>query len=253
QRGSALIHVPPGLNGAKIITPTASAAILGDVIAMRVDDRGATQVVALSKDERGPIRVTFNKTGESRTLKAGEMLTVDPNDSRLRDPTPINVEVFTHTSGLIQNFKTPLTPTAQSEILATQHEQAQDMQNGEYENQKSAPDSGSSNQTTSPATVQATVGSNFAGTYTGQLKDLPPCSPQTSQMTVTFQPDGTFSGTTTKISGTDSFTGQMKADGTFTVYTSNGSVVHGAAQIGSNTISGRGNDGVCDSVFTVKK
>jgi len=36
DRGTALIHVPPGLSGAKISTPAATAAILGDVVAMRV-------------------------------------------------------------------------------------------------------------------------------------------------------------------------------------------------------------------------
>ncbi len=139
DRGTALIHVPPGLSGARIATPAATAAILGDVIAMRVNQDGKTDFVALSRDTEGPISITFNKTGETRTLEPGELLSLDPQATRMPDPIAINVQAFTQTSSLINSnnddkgFKADLPQTAKAEIQRGVEFQKEEIKNGNLE------------------------------------------------------------------------------------------------------------------------
>ena len=242
DRGTALIHVPPGQDGARISSPAATAAIMGDVVAMRVDGKGVTQIVALSKDAQGPIKVTFNKTGETRTLQAGEMLTIDPMATKLPEPLTVAVDVFVQTSGLASGFEKKLPDSAEKEIKQTEELQAKEIKSGNLEgdgklvvknDSNTLVQSGGVNNTT----VQSTTGQSFAGRYTGLSKAIQPAS-GSEKLTVDINADGTFSftsvdsfsGFTTTGSGTVGTDGGLSgsgSDGSFTGTASGGSTITG--------------------------
>lgn len=250
QRGTALIHVPPGLSGARISTPAATAAIHGDVVAMRVAEGGATQIVALSKDAQGPITVTFNKTGESRTLQPGELLTINPADLRLPEPVTISVEVFTQSSALVkgdQGFAEELPRSAKQEIRQTETVQQQEIRSGGLEGvQQVAVQMDASLNTAgqTPGTdiaVQTASGSRIAGTYVGRWVDIAP-STDRGTITMNFHPDGTVTGAGVNTADNHSFafTGTYSNDGRFNFVdtTPDGDSGSGQFQFGDNTVSG---------------
>ncbi len=242
QQGTALIHVPPGQSGAQISTPAATAAILGDVVAMRVNDKGVTQIVALSEDAEGPIQVKLNKTGETKTLHAGEMMTIDSMATKLPQPLTVVVDVFVQSSGLAKGFKKDLPATAQKEIKQAQVVQEKAIRNGKYETTgtvmmaKNGAQQGLIQQNNvNSVLTQAAVGSSFAGTYVGtsQVTSLSGYTPD--PLTLVFNNDGTFTAT-----GGDGHTGvgSMNNSGAFTVNMSNGKTITGIATIGTGRISG---------------
>ena len=190
DRGTALIHVPPGQDGARISSPAATAAIMGDVVAMRVDGKGVTQIVALSKDDQGPIKVTFNKTGETRTLQAGEMLTIDPMATKLPEPMTVAVDVFVQTSGLASGFEKKLPDSAEKEIKQTSELQAKEIKSGNLEGDgkvKMKEDARSigSNPADTQVITQTTGSGRFAGTYRGNEVCVPSGPPTSFAATVT--------------------------------------------------------------------
>ena len=244
DRGTALIHVPPGQDGARISSPAATAAIMGDVVAMRVDGKGVTQIVALSKDAQGPIKVTFNKTGETRTLQAGEMLTIDPMATRLPEPLTVAVDVFVQSSGLASGFEKKLPDSAQKEIKQTEEMQEKEIKSGNLEGEgkvKMKDDARSigSNTANTQVITQTTGTGRFAGTYRGNEVCVPPGPLHTFAATVTD--DGLIN---LQYSDGASQSGFMNNDGTFTLNTgthANGSPFHtlgGSGRIDGNSFSG---------------
>ena len=225
ERGTALIHVPPGQDGARISAPAATAAIMGDVVAMRVDTKGVTQIVALTQDALGPVKVTFKKTGETRVLQAGEMVTIDPMAMKMPEPMTVAVDVFVQSSGLAGGFKSDLPDSAKTEIKQTSELQAKEIKNGNLEGDgklvakndgNTLVQSGGVNNTT----VQSSAGSSFAGRYTGLSRALAPGS-GSDKLTVDINADGTFSftsvdtfnGFTSTGSGTISNDGSLSGSG----------------------------------------
>ena len=254
DRGSALIHVPPGQSGAKIKSPAATVAVLGDVVAMRVDERGVTQVVALSEDPRGPVTVTFNKTGEKTELKAGEMLVIDPVNVRMPEISVINVEVFAQSSGLVNGFEKKLSDSAQKEIDHAKEIQEQEIKSGELEGGegelKADTDPGLKQDNTITEVSNST---RFAGHYTGKSIDRPPCSPIADQLIIDVAPDGSFTGTF--IDGStgfvDSFSGSVSGNNFTSV--SSDDTIQGTFNFGSGTITGTARDSSCISDFSVSR
>ncbi len=238
RKGSALIHIPPNLSGATISSPAATVAVLGDVVAMRVDEKGVTQVVALSQDERGPVTVTSIKTGEKRTLKQGEMITIDPMDVRLPDPLTIAVDVFVQSSTLLNaegGFQSKLPESAVKEIHGTEVKQQAEIKSGELEGGAQVvakADGNLSAQVTgsSAINVQSTATSRFGGIFLGRSVQGP-SGPSPGALTGTFVTTVSDSGLLTGV-GTDNgfgftFTGQLNNDGTFTTTGSGGSASQG--------------------------
>lgn len=245
QRGTALIHVPPGLTGARISTPAATAAIHGDVVAMRVNDKGATQIVALSKDALGPITVKFNKTGEERTLQAGQMLTIDPMAMKMPEPITIAVDVFVQSSPLLNGQgleKKEMPDTARMEVKQTRDNQAKEIQNGNLESPHRVEcDPTSVNQLAEQAVdtvasqVQSAAGNRLAGHYAGAAVNQ---SGVLRNITLDLREDGGFTWTTYTAGGIRVANGTYSTDGHFNASGNTGSHVTGQATFGKNTISG---------------
>lgn len=256
DRGSALIHVPPGQTGAKIKSPAATVAVLGDVVAMRVDDRGVTQVVALSEDPRGPVTVTSNKTGEKRELKAGEMIVIDPTEVTMPDISTISVEVFSQSSSLVNGFGGSLPETARSEIRQSTEAQTRQIKNGELESGSGEADAGSQNlPSTDPTSIQASVGSTVGGTYKGLAKDFPP-GITVADMVLNINSDGSFTGSLrdTVTLFTSTFSGVSSTDGSFKATSSSGININGNVALGGNTAGGTYNTSLgFNGAFNVKK
>lgn len=240
ERGSALIHVPPGLPGAKIHSPAVTVAVLGDVVAMRVNEKGVTQIIALSEDARGPVTVTLNKTGETTTLKSGEMMTIDPTDVKIPEISVVSVEVFVQSSGLVNGFGSPLPESAKNEIQRAETTQTQEIKNGNLEGEAGAPEPDAQNlPLTDPTLVQASIGRSVSGHYSGSGVDLPPGG-NSFNLVFNINDDGSFSGTSQNTSTlvTNTFTGITSNSGSFTANGSGGNTYQGNISIGAGSASG---------------
>lgn len=238
-RGTALIHVPPGLDSTTTIsTPAATAAVIGDVIEMGVTANGTTQIIALSQDDRGPVKVTLNKTGEVRTLKAGEMLVIDPLMMKIPEPVAISVDAIAQSSGLIGGFEKPLPKTATAEINQTQQVQATQVASGQLEGGhklKINTEAPKVRTETETVAVQSTAGSGLAGRYVGSSVEVIGSTPgSVSPLILDIKADGSM----TTFSGNDIGTGFVSANGNFNVHTSKGNTITGSASFGNGTISG---------------
>ena len=221
ERGTALIHVPPATGGARISSPAVTAAIMGDVVAMRVDGKGITQVVALTRDEQGPVQVTFNKTGETRTLEPGQLLTIDPTATKMPDPVTVAVDVFVQSSGLYNGFEKKVPDTAEKEVQKAASEQAQEIQNGGLESTDKlklnvkADNAVKAATTCETSVVQSTTTGQFLGTFAGKSFCFGFLE---STSTSIVAADGSFSGSGATTNGLPfSFNGQLNNDGTWTI------------------------------------
>jgi hypothetical protein len=242
QRGAALIHVPPGLSGARISSPAATAAIRGDVVAMRVAAGGITQIVALSRDASGPVTVTFHKTGETRTLEPGQMLTINPSDVRLPEPMHMNVDVFVQSSALVQGadgFSRQLPEVARQEIRQAESRQHEEIRTGVLEGGTTAvartekPGASLARAVSDENTaVQAATGSRFAGRYLGTYQDVPPAL-NGGRVDCTITPDGRMSGMTYNNNGSapSPFSGTIGTDGSFKFFDQHGEPGTGAIDL----------------------
>lgn len=239
QKGSALIHVPPGQKGAtQIHSPAATAAILGDVIAMGVTASGATRIIALSQDEKGPVQVTLHKTGETRTLRSGDMVMIEPMALKIPEPIQVSVDAIAQSSGLIGGFEKPLPKTALIEVKTAQDVQAQQIASGMFEggNRLKA---GTVDQTmpreARTVAVQSASTSGFAGHYEGKSLEQVGSNPgSTSFLNMDISPDGrmrVFSPEGVQL-------GFVNANGFFRVEEGDGRAVTGQMNFGSGTISG---------------
>ncbi|MBI4027254.1 MAG: FecR domain-containing protein [Verrucomicrobia bacterium] len=104
--GIALIYVPPGTDGTRIVTPSGICVIHGgDVVTIRVA-REKTQIVALSHDDGGEITVSHVRTKEMRQLQAGQMLSVATSAATLPEPVYIDIEAFVRSSMLLRGVNT---------------------------------------------------------------------------------------------------------------------------------------------------
>jgi hypothetical protein len=252
DRGTALIHVPPGLSGAKISTPAATAAIQGDVVAMRVNPQGATQIVALSRDANGPVTVTFNKTGETRTLEAGQMLTINPMDVQLPSPVNINVDVFVQSSPLVKGdsgYKEELPGTAKQEIRQTATAQEKKIQNGEFESSSQAIADAAAPLTIQTSAmesvvVQASTSSRFSGHYVGMFVDLPPAV-GTGNLTFDITGGGLLNGQGHNVVNGETFTfnGTINTDGNFFITSNDGKPSSGNVSLAGSSFTGTVNHG----------
>lgn len=246
-RGTALIHVPPGLDGARISSPAATAAIRGDVVALRVNPEGKTQIVRLSKDQ--DVVVTFTKTGETKKLEVGQLLTIDPMAARLPEPVAINVEVFVQSSQIVNGQgleKKELPASADKEVKVAQEEQAKEIKNGNLEDPNrvktdvaGADKSAQQGTDIASTLVQATQGGLFAGRFVGLAKDNPPSS-YSHNMTIDVDANGTFVTTMVNQSTgeTDITRGSWSTGGTFTGSGSDGSSVSGTFSQTATSLNG---------------
>ncbi len=231
-RGTALIHVPPGLSGAKISSPAATAAILGDVLAMRVNEKGTTEIIALSKDEAGPIQVTLHKTGETRILEPGELLTIGLQDLRMPEPMPIAVDVMVQTSSLIG--EKPLPETATREIQKIEQIQQQDIRSGTLEGDgrvtaKADQTVDVKTSSTDSSVLQCVKGGRHGGSYAvaGSVTMGPDCPVPGGVGTFSVQvgPDGNLTGSGVAAGGTPfTITGFVNPDGTWSATSYGGGI-----------------------------
>lgn len=213
QQGKALICVPPGGNGARIASPSATAAVLGDVVAMRVGEGGVTQIVVLSQDERGPVQVTLHKTGETRTLQAGQMLTLDPAAPRMPAVVEISVEVFLQSSGLVKTeggFKNKLPETAQKEMTAAKQWQAKELERSDLQGASLA---AGDKFVIDNYAVQAATARLWAGTYRVSSLD----GKNTGFMVIRDDGNITGGGTDNSDGRTMNFAGNMTSQGAMTL------------------------------------
>jgi len=236
ERGTALIHVPPGQDGStQIRTPAVTAAILGDVVEMGVASDGSTQVIALSQDEKGPVKVTLNKTGETRDLKAGEMLVINPMALKIPQPVPVSVEAIGRTSGLIGGFEKPLPKSAVTEVRATQQFQNQEITNGKFEGPRkmdAKPDLRNlSFLGPREFAIQTAANRSFAGFYVGDLRLPNMITP------VSFQigPDGRLMGIANTPGGPRNLIGIVDPGGHFRATDDFGGNAEGVIQNGVMT------------------
>lgn len=241
QRGSVLVHVPPGKSGARIATPAATAAITGDVVAMRVNGQGDTQVLALSRDAQGPIRVTLNKTGETQILQPGQLLTIRPTDIRIAPPVSVSVEAFLRTSSLTtqetrtdRGFSSKLPESAKMEIQQAQAIQQKEIQKGGYEqkavllNKMGASEGGGMQPMAMgvlPGTImiQSSVGNRMAGKYFGMWADQF-VGGENGKFFFNVRSDGSIVGRVNNaVTGKEfAVTGRMGPDGAFNLMSDEG-------------------------------
>ncbi len=250
KRGSALFHVPPGLSGAKIRTPIATAAVLGDVVAMRVNELGDTQVLALSRDKLGPISVTFDRTGETCQLEPGQMLTLHPADFHMPVPTSVNVEIFLKTSMFVKKnsgFSSELPKSAQKEIQHAEDIQRKDIRLGVLQG---APVLNLNQDGNSPSNlnmvmvianilVQSVATGSLSGQYSGAFNDGF-ANGYHGPVVFTVNRDNTITGTGVILNTGQSFSfhGTMNSTGIFQGLTSFGTSVNGKLNLGGANFTG---------------
>ena len=264
DRGTALIHVPPGQSGARISTPAATASIMGDVVAMRVDGKGVTQIVALSKDAKGPVTVTFNKTGETRSLEPGQLLTIDPMSARMPDPVNVAVEVLMQSSGLANGFRKDLPSTARKEIKQTEMVQQKEIKNGNLEVTGKLPLNGGDplavvrlssvevaaiQNIISTSTVAGEV-AGFAGNYSGGGNA---CG--FNSITLNVQQGGGFSAVLNDpFGGVANFSGTISSSGSFSALDGITAVIDGQIDKTAGTASGTFTaPSACSGTFTLSR
>ncbi len=240
KRGAALIHVPPGLSGAKISTSIATAAVFGDVVAMRVNELGDTQVLALSRDKLGPISVTFHRTGETCQLEPGQMLTLRPNDVHMPVPNSVNVEVFLKTSCFVKKegesgFSSDLPESAKKEIQQAQDIQNKDIRSGVLEGGSGVNETDGHGHQLNMASLianivlqQNTTRDRFFGDYAGNFADNFSGGYQ-GNVHFTINRDGSIAGSGIILTTSQSFSvrGSVNSDGSFNTVTSFGTPVVG--------------------------
>lgn len=110
QQGSLLFHSPPGRGGGTIKTGGAAAAVLGTTIMIVATPNGGFKGVVLE----GKGRFTL-PSGNSRDLKAGQLLFVLPGVQGFGPTLNINLAKMVAGSGLVQGYSSALPSLAKVE------------------------------------------------------------------------------------------------------------------------------------------
>jgi FecR protein len=152
QKGLILLHVPPGLGGAKIQSRSAVAAIKGDTVLFQegiipsTDPMRAakkfTKIIALSQEPNAPdgsISVTYidpnEGTSKEIALKFGQMFVLTQEGVKIAS---INVSNLMESSSILSiskdaqksNFESQLASAFQAEVIGKAEEQKQQVSDG---------------------------------------------------------------------------------------------------------------------------
>jgi FecR protein len=152
QRGLILLHVPPGLGGARIQGRSAVAAIKGDTVLFQEGvvpsqdpnqpPQTFTKIIALSQEPDypdGSISVTYNDpekgTSQEVTLKFGQMFLLTPEGIKI---TTINIADLMKTSNILSlsegtqrsNFENQLASALQAEVMGKVQQQEMQVSSG---------------------------------------------------------------------------------------------------------------------------
>ena len=103
EQGNLLFHAPKGLGGGTIKSGGASAAVLGTTLIVSATADGGFKVIMLE----GTGKITL-ADGKSVTLKAGQMVFVQPGGTQLSKVMNINLEKLVSGSLLVKGFDHPL-------------------------------------------------------------------------------------------------------------------------------------------------
>lgn len=125
EKGSLLFHAPSGKGGGTIRTPAASAAVLGTTLIVSTTRKGGVKVLMIE----GKGRVTPKK-GKKLTLRAGEMVIIEPGDTEGKILN-FRIKEQSENAKLIKKFKRPL-PSKSKIELAIQKQEKQ-IENGDTE------------------------------------------------------------------------------------------------------------------------
>lgn len=152
QQGLILLHVPPGLGGARIQGRSAVAAIKGDTVLFQEgvvpgqdpnqSPQTFTKIIALSQEANSPdgsISVTYNDpekgTSQEVALKFGQMFLLTPDGIKI---TTINVADLMKTSNILSlsedtqksNFEKQLLSAIQAEVIGKAQQQEMQVSSG---------------------------------------------------------------------------------------------------------------------------
>ena len=100
--GSLLLRVPKGSGGGNIRTDPVTVAVTGTTLIFEHARGGRSKLIVLE----GGARLALTKVrGQSRDLRAGQMLEVPPGATTLGMPVDINLDEVMKTHPLITNFR----------------------------------------------------------------------------------------------------------------------------------------------------
>ena len=119
--GSLLLRVPKGSGGGNVRTDPVTVAVTGTTLIFEHARGGRSKLIVLE----GGARLALRKVrGQSRDLRAGQMLEVPPGATTLGMPVDINIEDVMKKHPLITNFR----PLPSRDLIA---EAARNQANGE--------------------------------------------------------------------------------------------------------------------------
>ena len=100
QQGTVLLKVPKKMGGARIRTAAVTAVVTGTTILVEYEPRGFIKVIVLE----GSLDLFINKKPrEFRTLGAGDMIIMKPNDEVIPEPVQVELNRLQRTSKLISD------------------------------------------------------------------------------------------------------------------------------------------------------
>ena len=100
--GSLLLRVPKGSGGGNIRTDPVTVAVTGTTLIFEHARRGRSKLIVLE----GGARLSLTKVrGQSRDLRAGQMLEVPAGATTLGMPQDINIDEVMKTHPLVTNFR----------------------------------------------------------------------------------------------------------------------------------------------------
>src|SRR6476646_110768 len=100
--GSILLRVPKNSGGGSIRSSAVTVAITGTTAIVETDSVGGNKLMTLEGTSRLSLK---SKPGESRTVRAGQMLDVPPGANTLPMPVEIDLDELMRTHPLIVDFK----------------------------------------------------------------------------------------------------------------------------------------------------
>ena len=127
QQGTVLLQVPKQMGGARIRTAAVTAVVTGTTILVEYEPHGFIKVIVLE----GSLDLFINtKPREFRTLGAGDMIIMKPDDAFIPEPVQVELERLKRTSKLISDQAfAPL--SNQTHLQAAAREQQERLRTGE--------------------------------------------------------------------------------------------------------------------------